>query len=35
VDLAADSTLTAKGNAEAKLTSPASVVVQGSLVRIN
>lgn len=35
VDIAADSTLTAKGNAEAKLTSPASVVVQGSLVRIN
>jgi Rhs element Vgr protein len=35
VDLAADSTLTAKGNAEAKLTSPGSVVVQGSLVRIN
>jgi Rhs element Vgr protein len=35
VDIAADSTLTAKGNAEAKLTSPACVVVQGSLVRIN
>lgn len=35
VDMAADSTLTAKGNAEAKLTSPTSVVVQGSLVRIN
>ncbi|MEB3260741.1 MAG: type VI secretion system tip protein VgrG [Cyanobacteriota bacterium] len=35
VEMTADSTLTAKGNAEAKLTSPASVVVQGSLVRIN
>ncbi|MEB3317626.1 MAG: type VI secretion system tip protein VgrG [Cyanobacteriota bacterium] len=35
VDLVADSNLTANGNAEAKLTSPANVVVQGSLVRIN
>ncbi|MFM1799994.1 MAG: hypothetical protein RLZZ117_2272 [Cyanobacteriota bacterium] len=35
VAMTADSTLTAKGNAEAKLTSPGSVVVQGSLVRIN
>jgi uncharacterized protein involved in type VI secretion and phage assembly len=35
VELTANSTLTLKGGAEAKLTSPASVVIQGSLVRIN
>jgi Rhs element Vgr protein len=35
VEIDAESTFVAKGNAEAKLTSAASVVVQGSLVRIN
>ncbi|MFZ9752677.1 MAG: type VI secretion system tip protein VgrG [Cyanobium sp.] len=35
VEIDADTSLTAKGNAETKISSPANVVIQGTLVRIN